>query len=300
MNNVIQLRPAAATAVFRMPGFHLWDPSVVEAGGRFHLFASRWPAAAGFEGWRGSHVIRATAEHLFGPYSFAQVVAEPRPDGWDSVGVHNPKILRVGSRLLLYHLGIPAWQTGFMWADGVEGPWRRGDRPTIPANNPALWVHDDGSVYVLAKKRSPFAPDVRPWTNWMQAFTAPHIAGPYTEIDPLTNRLPEGCELEDPTVWHDGRRYHAVVTDWKGLVTGIDKAGLHFVSADGVSYSLVSQTPLFTQAIELESGWLALERRERPQIVLGPDGGVVAMCTAILEAGGESAVVIQPAGMNWP
>lgn len=52
------LRPVPETAVFKMDGWYLWDPSVIKVGDTWHLFASRWPASEKMKGWFHSHVIR--------------------------------------------------------------------------------------------------------------------------------------------------------------------------------------------------------------------------------------------------
>ena len=101
------LQPVPQSAIFRMEGYYLWDPSVIKVGGVFHLFASRWPAAAGMQGWKKSQIIRATSKSLFGPYQFQEVVLDPSTHPWATEATHNPKIIKVGKRYLLYHLGIP-------------------------------------------------------------------------------------------------------------------------------------------------------------------------------------------------
>ncbi len=301
--------PTPVTAVFSMPGFHIWDPSVIRVGETYHLFASRWASDdtkdRNFSGWKSSHIIRATSDNLFGPYTFAEIVFGARPDQWDNVGNHNPKIMRVGDRFLLYYLGITnktAWATAFAWADDIEGPWTRGDAPSIPTNNPALWVHADGSAYAVGKRRSPLVPDVRPWTNWMEAFTAPQVSGPYAVLgDPMTNRLPADYELEDPTIWWDGAHYHVIVTDWKAKATGEERAGVHYRSADGVVYELVSPRPVYDHkqlAMESPAPSLTLRRRERPQIVLDENNAPIALWTSFLENGGESGVAVTPIEMR--
>ncbi len=55
------LQPVPKDAIFKMPGYFLWDPSVIEVNGTFHLFASRWPEKEGMKGLFHSHVIHATA-----------------------------------------------------------------------------------------------------------------------------------------------------------------------------------------------------------------------------------------------
>lgn len=76
------LQPVPREAIFKMEGYYLWDPSVIKVGNTFHLFTSRWPEADGMIGWKKSHIIRATSRSLFGPYTFAEIVFEPKNHPW--------------------------------------------------------------------------------------------------------------------------------------------------------------------------------------------------------------------------
>ncbi|WP_348051907.1 hypothetical protein [Mucilaginibacter sp.] len=56
-----------------MDGYFLWCPSVIKVGSTYHMFASRWPAEYGMNGWSTySEVVHATANNIFGPYSFKE------------------------------------------------------------------------------------------------------------------------------------------------------------------------------------------------------------------------------------
>lgn len=101
------------------------------------------------KGWFHSHVIRATSKSLFGPYQFQEVVLHPSKHPWAKLAIHNPKVMKVGNRYLLYHLGIPVWQTGFAWADSVTGPWQPVGKPVLATNNPSILLRFDGSAYAV-------------------------------------------------------------------------------------------------------------------------------------------------------
>ena len=66
------LQPVPETAIFKMEGYYLWDPSLIKVGDTYHLFASRWPVTAErMDGWKKSHVIRATSKiSVRSPISF--------------------------------------------------------------------------------------------------------------------------------------------------------------------------------------------------------------------------------------
>ncbi len=35
------LQPVPPKAIFRIPGYYLWDPSIIQVGNTYHLFTSR-------------------------------------------------------------------------------------------------------------------------------------------------------------------------------------------------------------------------------------------------------------------
>jgi hypothetical protein len=129
----------------------------------------------------------------------------------------------------------------------------------------------------------------------MEAFASPKADGVYKPVgDPNTNRLPNNYDLEDPTVWYDGTRYHVVLSDWKGLAGGVNKAGLHYTSADGAEYDLVSREPIYTHSLDIDRNTIPLFRRERPQIVLDEKKQPIALCTSCLQREGESFIAVTP------
>jgi hypothetical protein len=291
------LQPVPETAVFKMEGYYLWDPSVIEVGDTYHLFCSRWPKDTEMKGWMKSHVIRATSKSLFGPYQFQEVVLHPSNHPWATQGVHNPKITRAGNKYLLYHLGIPQWKTGFAFADSIQGPWTPVPNPVISTNNPALLVRPDGSAYAVGKFKPKVPRDGR-WDANMQAFEAADYKGPYKLIQDTLNRLPCNFELEDPTIWWANNRYNVICTDWEAKVTGVSKSVIYYTSKDGVNYELYSQIPVWSQTdpVPMQIGKaMKVKGIERPQVFTDEKGAVVALLASIYpEEVGPTFIVIRP------
>lgn len=291
------LLPVPESAIFKMEGYYLWDPSVIKVGDTYHLFCSRWPEKEGMKGWFRSQVIRATSKSLFGPYLFQEVALDPSKHPWATQAIHNPKITKVGNKYLIYHLGIPQWKTGFAFADSIEGPWTPVPYPVIGTNNPALLIRPDGSVYVVGK----FKPKVPRDGNWdanMQAFEASNFMGPYKLVHDTLNRLPGNFELEDPTIWWANNQYNVICTDWEAKVTGVQKSVVYYTSKDGVSYQLYSQLPIWSQLepVPLQNGQtLKIKGIERPQVFTNEKGAVVALLASVkpLEEG-PSYIIIRP------
>ncbi len=277
------LKPVPKDAIFKMEGYYLWDPSVIKVGDTYHLFCSRWPAKEGMKGWFRSEAIRATSKSLFGPYRFKEVVLSAANHPWATQAIHNPKITKAGSKYLLYHLGIPRWQTGFAFADSIQGPWIPMPEPVIPTNNPALLIRSDGSVYAVGKFKPKIFRDGS-WDANMMAFEASNYMGPYKLVKDSINRLPGNFELEDPTIWWANNQYNVICTDWEAKATGIQKAVVYYTSKDGVNYELYSQIPVWSQQDPvpvLRGKAFKVAGIERPQVFTDDKGAVTALLVSV-------------------
>ena len=151
-----RLQAAPVGSGFRMPGYWVWDGSVIKVGDTYHLFAARWPKGRPFpEDYRWhSEIVRATAKNPLGPYTFQEVVFGKRGSTfWDSNMAHNPTIHRIGDTFVLYYIGsddhtlqpgskLPLRRIGFATARSITGPWTRSAQPLIAedSNNPAVCV----------------------------------------------------------------------------------------------------------------------------------------------------------------
>ena len=291
------LQPVPETAVFKMEGYYLWDPSVIKVGDTYHLFCSRWPKDTEMKGWMKSHVIRATSKSLFGPYQFQEVVLDPSKHPWATQAIHNPKITKAGNKYLIYHLGIPQWKTGFAFADSIQGPWTPIPNPVISTNNPALLIRPDGSAYAVGKFKPKVTRDGK-WDANMQAFGAANFMGPYILIQDTLNRLPGNFELEDPTIWWANNQYNVICTDWEAKVTGVQKSVVYYTSKDGVNYELYSLIPVWSQndPVPMQNGkMLKVKGIERPQVFTNQKGAVIALLASIYpDEGGPTYIIIRP------
>ncbi len=283
------LQPAIKSGGFRMDDQILWCSSVIKVGDTYHMFASRWPAEYGLGGWTShSECVRATSTNLFGPYTFQEVVLQKRTNNWDNTRIHNVKIVKAGSKFVLYYINS-ANQTGIATADAVTGPWARFDKPMMKVSNPAVLVRPDLSIYVFGRLRDSME------LNRGIAFTAPTYEGPYTVLAKGDNLLPNDNELEDPTIWWANNQYNILLNDWKAKATGTFKAGAQYFSKDGVHYQLMSPEPVFTKKVIYDDHTSeTFSRRERPFIYVNEKGEALALFTACLVNDHESRVVVQP------
>jgi len=289
------LLPAPKNGGFAMDGYILWCSSVIKVGDTYHMFASRWPAQYGLGGWTTySECVRATATNLLGPYTFQEVVLQKRPGSWDNSRVHNVKIVKAGDKFVLFYINS-ANQTGYATADDITGPWTRLDKPVIKASNPAPFVRPDGSMYVFCRLVDSQK------INRGIAFTAPGYEGPYTAVANGDNLLPDGGELEDPTIWWANDQYNILLNDWKAHATGSIKDGAQYFSKDGVHYTLVSHESVFTKIVPYDDGTTeTFRRRERPFIYANEKGEAIALFTACMPPDEHARIVVQPIANYYP
>jgi hypothetical protein len=289
------LLPAIKNGGFRMDEFILWCPSVIKVGDTFHMFASRWPAKYGLAaGPPIPKCVRATSTNFLGPYVFQEVVLQKRPDNWDNSRVHNVKIVKAGSKFVLYHINS-ANQTGYAVADSVLGPWTRLDHFVMRVSNPAPLVRPDLSIYCFGRLRDSEG------VNRGIAFTAPSFDGPYSLVANGDNLLPNNHELEDPTIWWANNQFNILLNDWKGKATGISKAGAQYFSRDGIHYVLMSKEPVFTKTVLYDDGSSeSFSRRERPFVLTSEKQEVIALFTACLPPSGPARIVVQPVDRYVP
>lgn len=94
---------------FRMEGYWVWCGSVVKGeDGKYHMFAARWPKWLPMHpGWLlKSEIVRAVADKVEGPYTYCETVLGARgAQYWDGRMTHNPSIMKVGNKWVLYYIG---------------------------------------------------------------------------------------------------------------------------------------------------------------------------------------------------
>jgi hypothetical protein len=287
--------PALKNGGFKMDNYIIWCSSVIKVDDTYHMFASRWPAQYGLGGWTTySECVRATSANLLGPYTFQEVVLQKRAGYWDNARVHNVKIVKAGSKFVLYYIST-ANKTGYAEADSITGPWTRSDKVAMPFSNPAPLVKDDLSIYCFGRLKD------KEGVNRGIAYTAPSYKGPYTIVNGGENLLPNNYELEDPTIWWANNQYNVLLNDWKGLATGTSKAGSQYFSKDGIHYQLMSSEPVFTKTVLYDDKTTeTFSRRERPFVYVNEKGEVIALFTACLPPNGPARVVAQPVDNYYP
>ena len=272
-----RLLPIPRNSGFRQEGYFAWCASMIRVDDTYHLFASRWPEANAdrtsamtvLDGYRQhSEIVRATADNPMGPYEFQEVALAGRGEGyWDGQGCHGPKIVKFGDRFVLYYQAI-AWggrlrKIGYAWSDDIESPWHRCDSEiplTEDANNPAPYVHPDGSILLAYRDER-----LRVYVARADSYD-----GQYETI--AENIFPAG-RLEDPDLFFCDGKYHMVMEDNEGVLTGSIRHGGHLVSADGIHWEAHDPPKIYTHTLEWADGTsLTATRRERPDLFNDNEG----------------------------
>jgi hypothetical protein len=294
---------------FRMPGYFVWGGSLIKVDNQYHLFASRWPTweALGIKASeRGnvsmlgnyrnhSEIVRAVSDNPLGPYEFVEVVVAGRGgDVWDGQMCHNPKILKVDEKYVLYYIGRspdhPERKIGYAWAESIDGPWFRAEHQlllTDDANNPAPYIHADGSVLLNFRDR-----ELTMFIAQAESFDARY------QIT-AANLVP-GVKLEDGSVFYHNNKYNLVMEDNVGGLTGDIRHGAHLESSDGLHWGRHDPVKVYTHTIEWTDGTsTTFDRRERPELLNlnNPpeqkyDGEPTHLVTGVL-LGEESWCVVQ-------
>ena len=284
--------PALKDSGFKMDGYYVWCSSVIKEGDTFYMFAARWPMEKTFpNGYlTDSEIVLATSDSLDKPFTFKKVIISKRDGGyWDSAMAHNPSIIKIGDEFVLYYIGSPDGGVenraiGYATAKSLDGDWVRSDKPiALPkdANNPAPLIDKDGSILLY----------YRDGRLKVSVARADKYDGEYEILK--YDIFPHGM-VEDMFVYHTEDGYEIVAEDAGGAYTGLAKAGVHFLSKNGIDY-VPHEVPLvYGYDVEYDDGTkIELTRRERPMLI-EEDGKLYLFNGAKL--GGETRLT---GGITW-
>ena len=296
-----RLRPAPVGGGFAMEDYWVWCGSAIRADdGRYHLFAARWPHELPFfAGYQcHSEVVRAVSDTPEGPYTFAEVVLPARGEEfWDGRMTHNPTVHKCGDTYLLFYIGstytgpapsaeelrtgkcrkpAESYATiciGMATAPSPAGPWTRPDEPVLRpragkwdhaiVTNPAPCVLEDGRVLLLYRSNTPAGLRIG-------GAMADDFRSPFRRIsdDPVLH-LEGGSFVEDPYLWQSDGRFEMVAKDMTGGITGERHAGIHAVSADGLTWRVSDPPKAYSRRVTWEGGSVTVQGcLERPQLLL--------------------------------
>lgn len=283
-----------------MKDYWVWCGSVIKGEDkRYHMFASRWPKYLTMSPhWLlNSEIVRASSDKPEGPYKFEEVVFEKRDRKYfDGLVTHNPAIRKHGDTYLLYYLGVTYegqipdksyqerdWsprcdeiyhnkRIGLATSKSIFGPWERKDNPIllprednwdrIMTTNPAPCVMPDGSVYLVYKSRTVMKNGV----FHLGLAHAKHFNGPYERLkdQPLFD-----LNVEDPFLWYQDKKFHIIMKDMSGKITGENHAGVYATSKDCLNWSLAKPPKAYSRTVLWDNGTTTHQGAfERPHLLM--------------------------------
>jgi len=273
------------------PSIVTWGGGIIFDGKRHHLFASRMTNNCNLGHWptnsRVDHAISTAGPE--GPYEFSDVAIPT----WS----HNPVPLTLkDGRFAIIHIGMgngsvnggancsshsafesPIQKEGSALtdhdhslgstihvSDSLYGPWVPIPNDLGDCNNPAPWVHKNGTIFVGCKGVFKRAED---------------ISGPYQVIGtfPMSGSGGIKGSYEDPQIYMDKRGnfhclYHVLRADDVSTNCTDATVSAHAFSVDGFNWNVSKIQPYGTQ-IQLETGTkIVVATRERPKPFFDANG----------------------------
>ena len=255
-----------------MDSYWIWGGSMIKVSSVYHLFASRWPKTRPFpDGYRtNSEIVRATSKSPLGPFVFQEVVIGERDSSyWDANMAHNPTILKIGDKYVLFYIGsdfttfqessdMLLRRIGYAESQSITGPWKRSDIPLIEteSNNPFVLVEDSTVKMVFRDAQ-------------LRVIMA--VADCYKRPFVIKNEnLWPDCKLEDFYLFRTRKEYHLICEDNTGGVSGQERWGVHLFSEDGIAnWKKYKPVVVYNHDIRLKNNAvLHCVRRERPQLLI--------------------------------
>ncbi|MFT6933703.1 MAG: hypothetical protein ACJAUQ_000079 [Maribacter sp.] len=233
------------------PGYTIWGSSpIIGEDGKVHLFVARWPGTTVAPGWRSnSEIAHYTSNSPEGPFTFSDIALKGTGlDTWDSFGMHNPSIHKVGKKYVLLYIAnnnprVPdhpsSQKIGMATSNTPYGPWEKINRngllldvPSNPdywnykatngVNNPSLLQHPNGGFFLYFKSEN----------TRMGLAIAENFKGLYVQVPfPVTQN---NKAIEDGYAFMLDGEVCLLTTDNHGLIEkggGIlwkSKEGIHF------------------------------------------------------------------------
>lgn len=292
------MQPASRHSAFdRGPEYYVWCGSCVRGDdGMYYLYYSYWPRQLGFEGWViASRIGCAQSERSTGPFEPVGDALPPAGRGWDRDCTHNPTVIRHGGRYYLYYMGNfgdgTFWnhrnnqRVGVAWADHPLGPWMRLEKPVMDVtpgahdclmtSNPTVACMPDGRFLMIYKAVSDRDELPRGGPVVCGAAFAEHPLGPFVRHDqPIFCNPEQSWSVEDPFIWQQDGRMHALVKDFSGYFTrGERNTVALFSSCDGINWQAAEPPLAYRKQVLWEDGSVTrMHLMERPQLLLDEQG----------------------------
>jgi len=314
----IELGKTAKHSVFSGgDSISIWGGSVIKGdNGLYHMYYSRWPKKLGWEWVTNSEIAHATSHTPFGPFKHVDVALPDRGNTyWDGSCTHNPTIHKFGNKYYLYYMGnygdnkivsTPVnpkinWvhrnnqRIGVAVADDPNGPWTRFDKPVLDithgdslahdalmTSNPSVCEMTDGRILMVYKAvgkkyQLPFG---GPVVHLVAIADSP--TGPFKKYpNPIFLEKGERFPAEDPYIWHQAGKYHAIVKFFNQENKKRRFYLAHYLSFDGIDWQKAKNFIISDKTIYWQDGSKQqFDHLERPQLYIEDGKAVALICAA--------------------
>ncbi len=207
-----------------IPNWRYWDGKIIKAAdGKYHLFCSRWPVAAGLAAWMTDSVsVHAVSDsNILGPYIYVgPTYSYQNGKGHNTTGL----TLIDGTYAVVESAIVPGW---IFTSSSLDGPFNYQGGITWDGNgfNPSN---------ITSNLQITVGADNRYWAISSSGFVmnSDKILGTYKVVTPSVYPSISGMNsgtAEDPVIWYSGGYYHVVYNYWDA------RKAYHLMSVDGIS-----------------------------------------------------------------
>ena len=304
----------AGTAVkaLEMKDYYIWDCSVIKAGGKYHMFSSRWKKEMGF-GWNwcfNSEIIHSVSDTPEGPYHFQNVVLPRRGRQYfDGMNTHNTCIKEYDGKFYLYYMGttyggdipqkaedipeaygLETWnrkRIGIAVAEDINGEFVRRDTPLLEprdcrywdctiTTNPSVAILPGGKTYMIYKSRASFGKPLQ-----LGIAVADKPDGEFRRLsdEPILQFENEDFHIEDPFFWYDEKRkkFCLIAKDdsknGSAGITGEWGSGFYAESDDCIHFQIAPNPKVYSRNVKWADGSETVQGNlERPSVLFDENG----------------------------
>lgn len=280
------------------PNLTTWGGNAIRdaATGKYHAFVSAMTNGCPLSTWtHNSRIDHAVADTIVGPYTFVDVAiptwahnAAPialkdgtfaivhigdgagLPDGGKNC-THSDATGRgsgggaTSPRLRDELIDSSARGSTIHVAKRLEGPWEPLEPNTLGScNNPAPWVHANGTIFIVCGLEMKRAEDIR---------------GPWTTVSRFTHHGGPAGNYEDPFLYVDARGFHLIYHVYNthenpphGHECFNSTVSAHSFSVDGFEWFMSPTQPYGTRIATADGSHVTVATRERPKIYFDAAG----------------------------
>jgi uncharacterized protein (DUF2147 family) len=302
------VQPVPLKNKFADENYNIWCGSVIKGrNDKYYMLYSRWPQADGHYAWViNSEVALAVSDFPDGPFKHVKTILPARGNQfWDGCATHNPQVMEYKGRYYVYYMGTTGtgnpdkpytmkddkwWEyrnnqrIGVAFAEDIEGEWKRFDKPVIDispddnaydalmVSNPAATSNIKGDVLITYKQVAKMPGRLHGGKVRFGIAFANSPLGPFVKEPNPIFEINDGTDAwmvaEDPYIWFQDNKYHAIVRDVIGKFTGDSGAWALLSSDNGKEWYPGKYPKVIASRFLWEDGTKSIGQLERPCILI--------------------------------